>query len=454
MSPQSTIDTRITGAGMTRRTIVVGSSAVIAHAAAVACGASQGNKGASRPATAISANLAVWGNAVFPFDKDVGGEIVASLRAKYPNISVEFTPQNDGLATKLIAAAAGGQPPDLDSTSGFMAQTLAYKGLALSLDERMKGGRGIKRADIWPTLLTEVTFRGSVYGLPYAPDVRVLYAAKDPYQRAGLDYTRPPKTWDEMLEVARKTTRMEGGELAQVGFDPYLSSSNTNAWLLPFWQVGGELTNKEGTKVTLATEPAIKALTWIQRIIDAQGGWQAIKASRVANLYQRFVDGKVAHMIDTFSVRSESFWPLDRSIVFGYAPYPLPAGGRRANLGGNHIFIIPRESKQQEAAWLFLEELLAETNLLKFVDRYDRVPATQSLSRSDKFLRNDPFRKLMIDEMPGRRWFIPLPGAADLRQPITDVPTAVLEKGVSIQTALTHAQAAVQSALDIALRTG
>ena len=434
------------------RRAVIGPAAAVAGAAAVACGA-EGSSGPPAP-SAISARLTVWGNPMFPFDKDVGGEIVAGPRARYPNISLEFAPENDGLGVKLIAAAAGGQPPDATSSSGFMAQTFAQKGLSVSLDEQMKRGAGVKRADIWPSLLNELTYKGSVYGLSYAPDVRVLYTAKDPYQRAGLDYTKPPKTWDEMLEVARKTTtRGEGGDLALVGFDPYLSSSNTNAWLLPFWQAGGELTNKEGTKVTLATEPAIKALTWIQRVIDVQGGWQTVKASRNANLYQRFEDGKVAHMIDTFSVRSESFLPLNRSIVFGYAPYPLPAGGRRANLGGSHTFVIPKGSKQQDAAWLFLEELFAESNLLKFVDRYDRVPSMQSLAKSEKFLRNDPFRKLMIEEMPGRRWFIPLPGAADLRQPITDVPTEILEKGVSIQTALQQAQTAVQTALDIALST-
>jgi len=450
MSAVALRDVRGIRRGATRRT-VIGSSAVLALAATTAC---ERGDGAPHPPAAISAKLVIWGNPTFPFDKDVGGEIVSSLRARYPNLSVEFAPENDSLATKLVASSAGGVPPDLDSTSGFMAQTLGYKGLVLALDGYMKRGRGIRRDDIWPSLLNEMTWRGSTYGLPYAPDVRLIYAARDPYTRAGLDYTRPPKTWDEMLEVARKTTRTEGGELVTVGFDPYLSSSNTNAWLLPFWQAGGELTNKEGTKVTLATEPAIKALTWIQQVIDAQGGWPALKVPRAKNLYQRFVDGQAAPLVDPFSIRSESLWPLDKSIQFGYAPYPLPAGGRRANLGGNHTFFIPKESKQQEAAWLFLQELYDEPNLLKFVDRYDRVPATQSLAKSDRFLRNDPFRKLMIEEMPGRRWFIPLPGAADLRQPITDLPTQILEKGVSVREALTQAQAAVQAALDQALRIG
>src|SRR3954451_5368046 len=148
MAAQPAIDTRTINARVTRRAIVVGSCAVMAQAAVVACGGGAGGEGAPRPPAAITAKLAVWGNPLFPFDKDVGGEIVAGLRAKYPNISVEFAPENDSLATKLIAAAAGGQPPDLDSTSGFMAQTLGYKGMAIALDQRMKGGRGIKRDDI------------------------------------------------------------------------------------------------------------------------------------------------------------------------------------------------------------------------------------------------------------------------------------------------------------------
>ena len=257
-----------------------------------------------------------------------------------------------------------------------------------------------------------------------------------------------------MLEVAKKTTRgRRAASSPTVGFDPYLSSSNTNAWLLPFWQAGGELTNKEGTKVTLATEPAIKALTWIQQVIDAQGGWPALKVPRAKNLYQRFVDGQVAHLVDTFSIRSESLWPLDKSIQFrvrARTPCRPAAGG--PTWAATTRSSIPKASKQQEAAWLFLQELYDEPNLLKFVDRYDRVPATQSLAKSEKFLRNDPFRKLMIEEMPGRRWFIPLarrgrPAPADHRPTHPDSGEGRLHPRGAEQ-----AQAAVQAALDLALR--
>jgi hypothetical protein len=59
----------------------------------------------------------------------------------------------------------------------------------------------------------------------------------------------------------------------------------------------------------------------------------------------------------------------------------------------------------------------------------------------------------MIEEMPGRRWFIPLPGAADMRQPILDLPPEILEKGTSLQSALVSAQTAMQNVLDQALRS-
>lgn len=40
-----------------------------------------------------------------------------------------------------------------------MAQTFAQKGLSISLEEQMKRGVGIKRADIWPTLLNELAYK-------------------------------------------------------------------------------------------------------------------------------------------------------------------------------------------------------------------------------------------------------------------------------------------------------
>jgi ABC-type glycerol-3-phosphate transport system substrate-binding protein len=245
----------------------------------------------------------------------------------------------------------------------------------------------------------------------------------------------------------------QGEGLTTLGFDPYYSSSSYNNWLLPFWQLGGELTNKEGTRVTIANETGIRALTWIQKLLDLQGGWGVVKAFRSGNREQNFVDGKVANMYLTYATRNQNFRQLaPGGLEFGYAPFPLPPNGRRATFGGNSIHVIPTGAPNADAAWLFLEVFYEDENVLKYANRYDRVPVKVSVAKSDKYIQSDPFRKLMIDDFAGRKWFVQAPGAPDMRQQILDLPLTVMEKGVSIQSALQQAETEMQKVLDEALR--
>jgi ABC-type glycerol-3-phosphate transport system substrate-binding protein len=136
----------------------------------------------------------------------------------------------------------------------------------------------------------------------------------------------------------------------------------------------------------------------------------------------------------------------------GFASYPLPPSGRRVTFGGVHTFIMPKGSKQQAAAWAFVEHLLSPEQNVKFADYYDRIPVRQSVANSEQYVRNDPFRKLAAEEMAGRRWLIPAPGAWSMRSDISTAATDILEKGVSIREALARTQHTLQTKLDAALQ--
>jgi multiple sugar transport system substrate-binding protein len=324
----------------------------------------------------------------------------------------------------------------------------------MSLESYLKNSKTVRKNDLWPGHRSEQTYKDNLFGLSYGPDARVLYTGKDPYTRAGLDYLKAPRTWDELEEAVRRTMVRQGDGLATLGFDPYFSSSSYNNWLVPFWQLGGELTNKEGTKITIANETGVKALTWIQKIMDIQGGWNVVKAFRAGSTReQKFVDGQVGNIYLTFATRGQEFRTLaPAGVQFGYASFPLPPGGRKATFGGNSVHMIPTGAPNRDAAWLFLEVFYEDEQVLQYANRYDRVPVKISVAKSDKYLQNDPFRKLMIDDMAGRKWFVEAPGAPDMRQQILDLPTVIMEKGVSIQSALTQAQTEMQRVLDEALR--
>jgi ABC-type glycerol-3-phosphate transport system substrate-binding protein len=116
--------------------------------------------------------------------------------------------------------------------------------------------------------------------------------------------------------------------------------------------------------------------------------------------------------------------------------------------------VTPKTARRRDGAWLFLEALLSKQNNLKFALRYDRVRVRQSVAYSDQYIQGDPFRKLVGEEMPGRKWLIAAPGAGDMRNVIIGVVADILEKNLGVQAALQKAQAAIQIRLDKALHPG
>ena len=153
-------------------------------------------------------------------------------------------------------------------------------------------------------------------------------------------------------------------------------------------------------------------------------------------------------MYATYAERAQEWQAKAPQLEFSYFSYPLPPNGRRANYGGGHTFPILNGSKNPDAAWAFLEFLSEEENNIKFTDRYDRIPLRSSTVRSEKWHRNDPFRKLAAEEMPGRRFVIAAPGGAEALTAQGAFVTEIMLNRLSIREGLTQAQAQIQQILD------
>jgi multiple sugar transport system substrate-binding protein len=399
---------------------------------------------------ALSGTVSIWANRVFPFHEDVGGEIASSFMAKFPTVKIESEPLAGNAVEKLTAAVAGGTPPELTSIGVHEVQSLAASGAVTSLDDYLKQSREVKKEDVWPTLLNDVTYKGKVYGVPYGPDLRVLYMSADRYRAAGLDIAKPPRTWDEFQEAIGKVRRGgRGSDIEHLGFDPFLGSGGIYRWLVPYWQLGGELLSSDQEKVTLNNERAIRALTWLKQVVDNQGGYEQIQAfHRGTNYIQVFIDNKVTHLYATYAERAQEFKVKAPEMVFGFATYPLPPNGRKANYGGGHTFPIAQGAKNADAAWAFLEHLSSDENNIKFADRYDRIPIRISTTRSERFHKNDPFRKLAVEEMPGRRFVISAPGGAEALSAQGRFVTDIMLGKKAIREGLQEAELEIQQILD------
>jgi sn-glycerol 3-phosphate transport system substrate-binding protein len=76
---------------------------------------------------------------------------------------------------------------------------------------------------------------GKTWGIPFQRSTIVLYYNKELFKEAGLDPNKPPATWAEMADYAKKLTKKDAsGKVTQYGVQ--IPSSGFPYWLFQAWR--------------------------------------------------------------------------------------------------------------------------------------------------------------------------------------------------------------------------
>src|SRR5688572_2470392 len=433
---------------LSRRRLMATFAGAGAAPALAACGGP--TPGPATQSKTMSGPLVMWWpSATFDPTASIGGEIQKSFTDKNPGITVESIVQ--GSADTFKTQVAAGTPPDFFHTQSYWQTTWGVTGLNTQLDDYVKRSKLIKPEDVWPLKLKEVQHQGKTWALPYSIDSRVIYINADHYARSGFDVNKPPATWDDLEKTIPALTKQAGpGELSQWGFDPFLGSGGTQRWLVPFWQLGGEFHNPEGTKITINNDRGIRALEWIVKLLNMQGGWPALEKAQagVTPVERLFLQNKASYMYATFSTKASVFTKEAPEFKFGFMDYPKRAGGKVANYAGGWAINIPKGAKNPDAAFAFIEHLYLPENDLKWHTFHLRVPVHQSVAKSVDFTRNDPFLKLTMDGMAGGRFVASIPGGEGIL-PVMDAMIKKVRAGqASVRDALQEGEQLAQQEVD------
>lgn len=124
--------------------------------------------------------------------------------------------------TRFLVSVAGGQPPDVILFDRFAISEWASRGAFLELSPLIQQDLDDKHPDAvssasyfeacWKeaAYTDPVTGHSGVYGIPASVDNRALFYNKDLLKRAGFvdeqGEARPPRTWEELEEMAVKLT--------------------------------------------------------------------------------------------------------------------------------------------------------------------------------------------------------------------------------------------------------
>jgi sn-glycerol 3-phosphate transport system substrate-binding protein len=286
-----------------------------------------------------------------PLVKEVEA-IVAEFHKANPDVRVEPVWGGNYAENmqKTVAALQAGSPPDLAVHLAVDLVTLRDMDAVIPLDEFIQRDGGDKIVeDFFPSFLADLKAEGKTWALPFQRSTPILYFNKDLFRKAGLDPSKPPTTWDELVATAQKATvRGAGGQATTWGL-----TIPDDIWLLMcfIYQNGGRTSSPDFKKVYLGEPAAIEA---VQFWADLANKHKVMPRHRTFPIsVQDFAAGNTAMLIhSTGNLRF-----VRDSAKFEWGTAFLPRHKRQAvAIGGAGLYIFKKAPREkQEAAWKFIK---------------------------------------------------------------------------------------------------
>jgi len=216
--------------------------------------------------------------------------------------SIQLDNQNvdyNDLLDKLRTSAAGGAAPDVAKMPILWGVEFAARG---DLKEIVLADYGLSKELFWEGALKSVTWDGKYYGIPTNNETMAFIWNKDLFTQAGLDPSKPPATWTDMVayskQIKEKTGAFGYGMVAKV------NAGNTPFRYMPMvWAYGSSALDEAEAAPTMKTtminnEGGVAAL---QNMYDMYVKDRSVPTSALTNTQTEnqdlFISGQVAMMI-------------------------------------------------------------------------------------------------------------------------------------------------------------
>ena len=302
---------------------------------------------------------------------------------KFTALSKEFDDQSDlvdlelsysggsaDTATKVSAALLTNTQPDV---------ALMYAGPLYT------GGRNdyamaelVKRAeydvdDIFPGMLDYCTYMGQgICAVPFGISTQVMYYNKTLLEKAGVDMTNPPKTWQEFYDLCADLLVKLGGE----GKDFTAFDVSDAPWLFK------SMLKQNGCEIVVQGEDGkIKPVYNDAAALEVTDFWYSLVTSGIMaagehdNAENRFLSGNCAFIAATSNRISR--WRGATEFELGAIEMPFFKTQSLA-LGGNVMVILTDDPQKVEAAWEYISYLTSAEKNAEFALATGYLPIRKS----------------------------------------------------------------------------
>ncbi len=267
----------------------------------------------------------------FYYPVAVGGPVTRII----DGLAADFQKENPGVhvkpiyagtyqetIVKVLTALKSGEPPQMSVLLSTDMFTLIDEDAIVPFDELATGAEDRSwLKSFFPAFMLNSQTGGKTWGVPFQRSTIVLYWNKEAFKEAGLDPSKPPATWAEQVEYARKLTKRDGsGNVTQWGLE--VPSSGFPYWLFQGFTTQNDvlLMNPAGNE-TYYDKPAV---------VEALQYWMDMMWTTTGNLTN-----------------------VKNNAKFEFGVAMLPAGKRRGSpTGGGNFHVFKKSTPAQQAASL------------------------------------------------------------------------------------------------------
>lgn len=286
--------------------------------------------------------------------------------------------------TKMGAAIAAGEPPDIASIDLIYTPAFASAGQLVDITEFV---RELPYADdLTPAHMNLGLYEGRNYAVPTAVDGSFMAFNVDLFEQAGLDPENPPSNWDEFLEAARAVNDL-GDDIYGYWFSMGCAGCNAFTFLPFIWASGGDVLSADYSEATIADDPIVREALELYNTIWEEGLVpEGASIDSGSNFVSAFTGGNIG-MAPLGNFALSLFYNDHPDLNFDIFHIPGKEGGA-ASFGGGDVIAIPSGTEHAEEAWRFIEWTMSDEPQIEIYAANGQIPVRLALV-DNKYFEGD-----------------------------------------------------------------
>jgi len=312
----------------------------------------------------------------------------SKFEASNPTVKIEWIsyPYTQIKQQVLVMGAAGQIPDLIQAERGWLAGMIS-SGYTSPLDNSLTPDY---MKEVQPALKEDLSLDGKVWGAVWIYSPFLLYYNKDLFRQAGLDPSKPPKTYQEAFEYARKISKLkdkDGNNVYGLGITTGNVPVSGACLLSVLFSFGGGIWDASGA-IRADTDPNREALEFLSTLNKEKLNPEGAKLKDHRNLFA----------INRLGMYLDQLWGLNG--VKAINPAVIPSVGASGPLGSArsmgkstleaHILMLGKGSKVSKEAGRLVDFLTSKEMLREYLSVNPflaaRTSAAASLTEAEPLL--------------------------------------------------------------------